>query len=37
MAGHLLQFTWSISANADTTVHHYYLDDIELTTSTSCP
>jgi len=37
MAGHLLQFTWSISANADANVHHYYLDDVELTTSTACP
>jgi hypothetical protein len=37
MAGHLQQFTWSIDANADAAVHHYYLDDVELTTSTSCP
>jgi hypothetical protein len=37
MAGHLQQFTWSISANADAGIHHYYLDDVELTTSTSCP
>jgi len=37
MAGHLLEFTWSISANADANVHHYYLDDVELTTSTACP
>lgn len=36
-AGHLMQFTWSIAANADAAVHHYYLDDIELTTSTACP
>lgn len=36
-AGHVLQFTWGIAANADTAVHHYYLDDVELTTSTSCP
>ncbi len=36
-AGHLLQFTWSISANADANVHHYYLDDVELTTSSACP
>jgi hypothetical protein len=32
-----LQFTWSISANADANVHHYYLDDVELTTSSACP
>jgi hypothetical protein len=37
MAGQLMQFSWSIGANADAAVHHYYLDDIDVTTSTSCP
>jgi hypothetical protein len=36
LAGHLQQFRWTIAANADAAVHHYYLDDVELTTSTSC-
>jgi hypothetical protein len=36
LAGHLQQFGWAIGANADAATHHYYLDDVELTTSTSC-